>query len=124
LTIVLNVSIGNPLKFFPGCNLNKNSIYLRGSSGKSMDALTAGIALILVQFCIALVMAGVFYTTPSEKCTKYWALSGVWIAFGILIAIVNNRLHRPAFILNGAGAVMIGLPATLHPDLGYRPDSA
>jgi hypothetical protein len=74
-----------------------------------MDALTAGIALILVQFCIALVMAGVFYTTPSEKCTKYWALSGVWIAFGILIAIVNNRLHRPAFILNGAGAVMIGL---------------
>ena len=74
-----------------------------------MDALTAGIALILVQFCIALVMAGVFYTTPSEKCTKYWALSGAWIAFGILIAIVNNRLHRPAFILNGAGAVIIGL---------------
>lgn len=74
-----------------------------------MDSLTAGIALILVQFCIALVMAGVFYTTPSEKCTKYWALSGAWIAFGILIAIVNNRLHRPAFILNGTGAVVIGL---------------
>nr|WP_041296340.1 GGDEF domain-containing protein [Janthinobacterium sp. Marseille] len=74
-----------------------------------MDSFTAGIALILVQFCIALVMAGVFYTTPSEKCTKYWALSGAWIAFGVLIAIVNNRLHRPAFILNGTGAVIIGL---------------
>ncbi|MNR99670.1 putative diguanylate cyclase YdaM [compost metagenome] len=74
-----------------------------------MDSFTAGVALILVQFCIALVMAGVFYTAPTEKCTKYWALSGIWIAFGILIAIVNNRQQHPAFILNGTGAVMIGL---------------
>ncbi|WP_157889147.1 GGDEF domain-containing protein [Herminiimonas arsenitoxidans] len=79
-----------------------------------MDSLTAGISLILVQFCIALVMAGVFYAAPSEKCTKYWALSGVWIAFGVLIAILNNRLNRPAFILNGTGAIMIGLVFQWH----------
>ncbi len=74
-----------------------------------MDSLTAGIILILVQVCIALVMAGVFFAAPSEKCTRYWALSGSYVALGVLIAIVNNREPRAFALLTGAGLIMAGL---------------
>lgn len=74
-----------------------------------MDALTAGTVLILVQFCIALVMAGVFFAAPTDKCTRYWAISGSLIALGVLIAILNNRLPRAFALLSGIGLIMAGL---------------
>ncbi len=74
-----------------------------------MDALTAGIVLILVQFCIALVMAGVFFAAPADKCTRYWAMSGSCIALGVLIAILNNHLPRAFALLSGTGLITIGL---------------
>lgn len=74
-----------------------------------MDALTAGTVLILVQFCIALVMAGVFFAAPTDKCTRYWAISGSYIALGVLIAILNNRLPRAFVLLSGTGLIIAGL---------------
>lgn len=74
-----------------------------------MDALTAGTVLILVQFCIALVMAGVFFAAPTDKCTRHWALSGSLIALGVLIAILNNRIPRVLALLSGSGLIAIGL---------------
>lgn len=79
-----------------------------------MDSLTAGIALILVQFCVALVMAGVFFAAPTEKCTRYWALSGSYIALGVLIAIINSRAPRAFIILGGTGLIMAGLVYQWH----------
>ncbi len=74
-----------------------------------MDSLTAGIILILLQVCIALVMAGVFFAAPTEKSTRYWALAGSYIALGVLIAILNGRQPRPFVLMTGAGLIMAGL---------------
>lgn len=74
-----------------------------------MDSLTAGIILILLQMCIALVMAGVFFAAPTEKSTRYWALAGSYIALGVLIAILNNRQPRAFVLMTGAGLIMAGL---------------
>jgi diguanylate cyclase (GGDEF)-like protein len=79
-----------------------------------MDPFTAGISLILVQFCVALVMAGVFLATPTEKSTRYWALSGLLIALGVVVAVLNNRQPRPAFALNGTGLIIAGLICQWH----------
>ncbi len=74
-----------------------------------MDSLTAGIILILLQFCIALVMAGVFFAAPAEKSTRYWAIAGTSIAVGALIAILNNREPRIFVLLTGSGMIIGGL---------------
>lgn len=74
-----------------------------------MDSLTAGTALILVQCCVALVMAGFYFAAPSENCTKYWALSGICIAVGVLIAILSHRAANNAVLLIGSSLVMVGM---------------
>lgn len=79
-----------------------------------MDPFTAGIALILVQFCVALVMAGVFLATPTDKTTRYWAMSGLLIACGVVVAVLNNRQPRPLFALNGIGVIIAGLICQWH----------
>lgn len=79
-----------------------------------MDPFTAGISLILVQCCVALVMTGVFLATPAEKSTRYWALSSCLIALGVLIAVLNNRQPRMAFALNGIGMIIAGLICQWH----------
>lgn len=53
-----------------------------------MNPLTASIALTIVQLCSGLIMAGVFLSTPTERCTRYWALSGALAAVGICILVV------------------------------------
>jgi diguanylate cyclase (GGDEF)-like protein len=72
-----------------------------------MDALTAGTALILVQLCVALVMAGVFYTAPREKCTRYWALSGLFVAVGVLL-VVNAGAPHHAVLMIGNNSIIVG----------------
>lgn len=74
-----------------------------------MDAITAGIALILVQLCTALVMAGIFYAAPSEKCTRDWALSGVLVAAGVLMVVLNAGAPRYAILIIGNNALILGL---------------
>lgn len=84
-----------------------------------MDSFTAGVALILVQFCVALVMAGVFFATPTEKCTRYWAMSGSLIALGVMITVLNSVAPRAFFLLNGTGLIMIGLIYQWHGILAF-----
>jgi diguanylate cyclase (GGDEF)-like protein len=76
---------------------------------RQMDALTAGTALIAVQLCVALVMAGIFYAAPTEKYTRYWALSGVLVAAGVLIVILNAGAPRYAALVLGNNLLMLGM---------------
>lgn len=84
-----------------------------------MDSLTAGIILILLQVCIALVMAGVFFAAPTEKSTRYWALAGSYIALGVLIAILNSRQPRAFVIMAGSALIMTGLIYQWHGILAF-----
>jgi diguanylate cyclase (GGDEF)-like protein len=74
-----------------------------------MDAITAGIALIVVQLCVALVMAGIFYAAPAEKCTRDWALSGVLVATGVLMVVLNAGAPRYVILVLGNNALICGL---------------
>jgi diguanylate cyclase (GGDEF)-like protein len=74
-----------------------------------MDVITAGIALILVQLCVALVMAGIFHAAPAEKCTRYWALSGSLVAVGILLIVLNAGALRYPILIVGNNALIIGI---------------
>ena len=70
-----------------------------------MDPFTASTSLAIVQLCSSLVMAGVFTSTPSERCTRYWALSGVLVALGIVV-VVAGYLAAPG--LWRQGALLVG----------------
>lgn len=74
-----------------------------------MDAITAGIALIIVQLCAAMIMAGIFYAAPTEKCTRDWALSGVLVAAGVLIVVLNGGAPRYAALILGNNLLILGL---------------
>lgn len=74
-----------------------------------MDAITAGAALIVVQLCVALVMAGTFYAVRHEKCTRYWALSGVFTALGVLLVVLNAGAPRYAVLLIGNNSLVFGV---------------
>ena len=84
-----------------------------------MDSLTAGIILILLQVCIALVMAGVFFAAPTEKSTRCWALAGTYIALGVLIALLNLHQPRAIVLMTGAGLIMAGLIYQWHGILAF-----
>jgi len=84
-----------------------------------MDSLTAGIALIIVQFCIAVVMAGVYFTARDEKCTRYWSLASGLLALGILVAIFNNRALNPVAILFASTTIVAGAVLQWHGILAF-----
>jgi diguanylate cyclase (GGDEF)-like protein len=73
-----------------------------------MDALTAGVSLILVQLCIAVIMTGVYFAAPTERSTRYWALSGNTLAAGVLLAVLNRTGHASILLL-GTLLVIVGL---------------
>jgi diguanylate cyclase (GGDEF)-like protein len=73
-----------------------------------MDSLTAGIALIVAQLCVALIMAGVYFAAPREKCTRYWALSETLIAAGILLIVVNVSISNYVLLLLGYNSLAWG----------------
>ncbi|OWP20494.1 hypothetical protein CBF90_16665, partial [Microbacterium sp. AISO3] len=73
-----------------------------------MDVLTAGAALIVVQLCVALVMAGIFYAAPTEHCTRFWALSGVSFAVGVLMVVLNAGAPRPLILILGNSTLILG----------------
>lgn len=74
-----------------------------------MDALTAGTALIAVQLCVAAVMAGTFFATPQETCTRYWAQSGVLTAIGVLMVVVNAGRPNYFLLVVGNNSLIAGL---------------
>jgi diguanylate cyclase (GGDEF)-like protein len=73
-----------------------------------MDSLTAGIALIVVQFCVALVLTGVYFAAPRDKCTRYWALSEIFISVGILMIVLNAGVPHHLFLLIGTNSLVWG----------------
>lgn len=52
-----------------------------------MNPFTASLALAIVQFCSGVIMTGLFISTPSERFTRLWALSGVLAALGICTTV-------------------------------------
>lgn len=74
-----------------------------------MDALTATAAALAVQLAVALVMAGTFYASSGERCTRYWALSGALSAIGVLIVIVNAGASRLVLSTLGNSAIIAGM---------------
>ncbi|MDI1253009.1 GGDEF domain-containing protein [Thermomonas sp.] len=56
-----------------------------------MDALTAGLSLIIGQFCIALVMVGAHFATRPERSTRYWALAAILVLAGVLMVVASRR---------------------------------
>ncbi|MES2535870.1 MAG: GGDEF domain-containing protein [Pseudomonadota bacterium] len=70
-----------------------------------MDPLTAATALVLVQLCLALVMGATFYAAPTEKCTRHWALSGLFMALGVLMVVLNakSQIYIIQFAANASG---------------------
>lgn len=70
-----------------------------------MNAFTASIALAIVQLCSGLIMAGVFLSTPTERCTRYWALSGALAAFGICLIVL---IHGGSGGMFGSAGLLLG----------------
>ncbi len=56
-----------------------------------MDALTAGLALIIGQFCIALVMVGAHFAARPERSTRYWAGAAILVLAGVLMVVASSR---------------------------------
>lgn len=74
-----------------------------------MDALTAGVSLILVQLCVAVIMTGVYFAAPADKSTCSWALSGSIGAFGVLIAVLNRGGALPLLLMCGTTSIIVSL---------------
>jgi diguanylate cyclase (GGDEF)-like protein len=73
-----------------------------------MDFFTAGIALLTTQLCMALIMAGIYFATPHETCTRYWAIAETLLAIGVLLLIVNAGAPRYAIIVIGNNLLIGG----------------
>jgi diguanylate cyclase (GGDEF)-like protein len=73
-----------------------------------MDFLTAGIAVIATQLCMALAMAGIYFVGRNEKCTGYWALAEALIATGVLLVVINAGAPRYAVIVLGNNSLIWG----------------
>lgn len=54
-----------------------------------MDPLTASVALSITQLCISAIMAGTYFAAPVERCTRFWAMSGLLTGIGMMIALLN-----------------------------------
>jgi diguanylate cyclase (GGDEF)-like protein len=74
-----------------------------------MDALTAAAAALGVQLAVALLMAGTFYASAGERCTRYWALSGLLQALGVLTVIINAGAARMTLSTMGNSAIVAGM---------------
>jgi diguanylate cyclase (GGDEF)-like protein len=72
-----------------------------------MDALTAAFALVIAQFCIALVMTGAHFAAQPERCTGYWASAAILIAVGVLLVVLGGTASRPLQLL-GNSALVVG----------------
>ena len=81
-----------------------------------MDALTAGVALLIGQLCIALVMVGAHLAARPERATRDWALAAVVVLAGVVMIIASRRVPvlQPigsSFLVFGAALQLAGLQA-------------
>ncbi|SMP73140.1 diguanylate cyclase (GGDEF) domain-containing protein [Noviherbaspirillum suwonense] len=87
----------------------KNDYWHHYLFGRLMDASTAAAATLAVQLAVALIMAGTFYASSGERCTRYWALSGLLSALGVLVVIVNGGAPRLMLSTVGNSAIIAGM---------------
>ena len=73
-----------------------------------MDALTAAFALVIAQFCIALVMTGAHFAARPERCTGYWASAAILIAIGVLMVVLGGAASRTVVQLLGNSCLVVG----------------
>jgi signal transduction histidine kinase len=66
-----------------------------------MDPLTASVAFSLVQFCVAIIMTGIYFAAPRESCTRHWAASGLLVGIGVVVAILNVKAPNYFFLAVG-----------------------
>jgi diguanylate cyclase (GGDEF)-like protein len=71
-----------------------------------MDALTAGLSLIIGQFCIALVMVGAHFATRPERSTRYWASAAILVLAGVLMVVASRRF--PILQPIGSSVLIVG----------------
>lgn len=57
---------------------------------------------------MALIMAGIYWATPNEACTRYWAWSEGLIAFGVLLIVLNGGAPRYTIIVLGNNSLVCG----------------
>ena len=94
-----------------------------------MDFLTAGVAIIAVQFCMALASAGIYLLDPKNaEGAKYWASAQLLIAIGIGGILLDGGAGRPwALIIANNGIVFgaifqyLGLRSFSHRPFGATP---
>ena len=72
-----------------------------------MDALTAALALVIAQVCIALVMIGAHLAAPRERSTRLWALAAILIVIGVLLLIAGGN-QRPVLQMVGNSCLVFG----------------
>lgn len=65
-----------------------------------MDALTAALALVIAQACIALVMTGAHFAVRRERSTRYWASAAVLIVIGVLALVAAGGRALPILVGN------------------------
>lgn len=71
-----------------------------------MDALTAALALIIGQFCIALVMVGAHFAARPERATWYWALAAITVLAGVLMIVASDAI--PILKPLGSSSLVLG----------------
>jgi hypothetical protein len=59
-----------------------------------MDALTAGSALVISKFSVAVILVGIYCLMPDERCARDWALATILVASGALVVILNAGAPR------------------------------
>ncbi|MPS47996.1 GGDEF domain-containing protein [Methylobacillus sp.] len=64
------------------------------------NSYTANIAYSISQLCIAIIMGGVYFLAPTERSTRYWALSGLISVFGTTLTAfsISKFGHLPLII--------------------------
>ncbi|MCB5190058.1 GGDEF domain-containing protein [Methylobacillus arboreus] len=76
-----------------------------------MDSLwnsyTANVGYAISQLCIAIIMGGLYFLAPTERSTRYWALSGLLSVFGSTLTAfsISKFGHLPLII---GSTMMIG----------------
>ncbi|MYM37778.1 sensor histidine kinase [Duganella qianjiadongensis] len=85
-----------------------------------MDAATSSIALSITQFCISIIMIGVYFAAPGERYTRLWAQFGVLTSVGMSLVLVGSTRPPGIFLIAGnvslfAGCILVwvGLRAFL-----------
>lgn len=75
------------------------------------NSYTANIAYSISQLCIAIIMGGMYFLAPTERCTRYWALSGLISVFGSTLTAfsISKFGHLP--LITGSTLMIAAMTA-------------